>query len=69
MIHIHTKRYQLSLWLTGDRSGLALRSEFDSREEAEHAFKQGQAEGRYLTGILYEWDKRNQEWTLFSQYP
>lgn len=69
MIYTQTKRYRLVLWKTLARSGLAVHWDFDSREDAERAFAQSVAEGQFLAGILYEWDKHSQSSSLLSQYP
>lgn len=69
MIYSPTKPYQVALWTGSSRQGEALRLEFDSREEAEQALRQKAAEGRYHTGILFEWNKHLNDWTLLSQYP
>ena len=69
MIHIQAKRYQLTLWLASDRSGAALRQEFNDRNEAETAFRQHRAGQTYRAGILYEWSGVHQDWTLLSHYP
>ena len=69
MIQALTKRFQLTLWLTEDRQGLAPHSEFDDREAADRAFEEAKASGQFRVGILYEWDKRTKEWTLLRQYP
>ena len=69
MIFTQAKRYQLTLWTSKDRDGLAIRFEFDNLDEAKRAFDENAAERRYAAGLLYEWLKVPQEWVLLSQYP
>jgi len=69
MIYSRTKRYQVTLWTTANRSGVAVHLEFDTRDDAVLAFEQSKSEGQYAVGILYEWDQHKQEWSLLSQYP
>ena len=69
MIQSLAKRFQVTLWLSENRTGLAPHQEFDNREEAEQAFEEARAGGQFRAGILYQWDKRAKEWTLLRQYP
>jgi len=69
MIYTQSKRYQVALWAAADRSGVAEHAEFGSREEAERAFEASKREGRYRSGILFEWNKHQQDWTLIDRYP
>jgi hypothetical protein len=70
MIQTQSKRYQISLWFKRDRSGPgpALRLEFDDVEEARAEFDKHKAHGRYQSGILLEFHKVRQEWSLLDQF-
>ena len=69
MIFTQAKRYQVTLWTSTDRKGLAMRLEFDSIEQAILVFEQNAAERRYAAGLLFEWQKDTREWMLMGQYP
>jgi hypothetical protein len=66
-----TKRYQLVLWETETREGLApaLRLEFDTAEAALQAFEDKRAQGSYRTGVLIQWHKHAGDWTLLKRFP
>ena len=70
MIHTQTKRYQISLWFTRDRSGPgpALRLEFDNVEEARAEFEKHKHHEHYQSGILLEFLKVRMEWILIDQF-
>lgn len=70
MIQTQSKRYQISLWLTQDRSGPgpALRLEFDNVEEARAEFERQKRHELYQSGILLEFHKVSQEWSLIDQF-
>jgi hypothetical protein len=69
VIHTRSKKYQVTLWLTPDRSGLATHAEFDDREAAEEAFRVSRLSAQYKAGLLAEWDKQRGDWTLIDYYP
>jgi len=69
MIYTPAKTFQLVFWPDTDRRGQALRLDFDSIEEARRVLAEKEAEGLYATGILVEWNKHLNDWTLLDQYP
>ena len=70
MIYSQTKRYQITLWLTQDRSGPgpALRVDFENEEEARTEFDKYKGKSPYRSGILLEFHQLSQEWNLLDQF-
>ena len=63
------KRYQVVLWPSADRTGLALFLDFATLPEAEAELRARQSVGEYRAGVLMEWNKLRQEWELVDRYP
>lgn len=69
MIHTLQKQFQLVLWENEDRSGEALRLDFDTVDEARAAFEAQHLAGTYRAGILMEWHKVSGASALLDIYP